>query len=171
MIGEYVRVTAAQLDRAVKDPQWASDFIDELIEAELTDETAEGGQGASTQSRSLDIDKAWGALGFLLRRRDFPVDIVQGEEAIPGAEDWGYGPLRYLTPAQVKVAATALAGLSGEDLIAGVSAQELARADVYPRVIWERGQSLDYVREHFATLVPFFQVAALEGEAMLIWLD
>lgn len=164
-------MTAAELERAVKDPEWASDFIDELIEEELSDEADETGRSEPAQSRSLDIDTAWDALGFLLRRRDFPVDITRGEESVPGADDWGYGPPRYLTPPQVEVAAAALAELTGEELIAGVTAQELARADVYPRVLWERGESLEYVREHFTALVSFFQAAALDGNGMLIWLD
>ncbi|MFE3017955.1 YfbM family protein [Streptomyces sp. NPDC059256] len=180
MIGEYVRVTAAQLDQAIKDPEWASDLIDELIEAdweggaapeEDPSGTAPDAPTSTLGVRSLDVDKAWDALDFLLRRRDFPVDIIHGEAPIPGADDWGYGPPRYLTPARVQVAADALRGLTADELVADVSPQELARADVYPRIIWERGESLDYVRGYFAVLVPFFQAAAQAGDGMLIWLD
>ncbi|UGY92874.1 YfbM family protein [Streptomyces gobiensis] len=165
MIGEYARVTTSELDQVINDSEWALDFVDELVEAELD------AQADPSEARCLDTDKAWDALGFLLRRVGFPVDIVHGEEAIPEAEDWGYGPPRYLTPDQVQVAAGALAKMTGARLIEGVTPEELARADVYPSIIWERGESLDYVRDHYDSLVPFFEAAAREGDAMLVWLD
>nr|WP_294005300.1 DUF1877 family protein [Streptomyces sp.] len=34
MIGEYLRVTAADLDRAIRDPEWASDFVEEVQDTE-----------------------------------------------------------------------------------------------------------------------------------------
>lgn len=69
MIGEYARLTPAELERAVEDPRWALDFIEELIDVGM-DET--GG----SQSRCLDIGKAWDTLALMLRRIDFPVDIL-----------------------------------------------------------------------------------------------
>ncbi|WP_409474616.1 YfbM family protein [Streptomyces sp. HC307] len=151
MIGEYVRLTPAELDRAVRDPDWAHEFVDELIEAEL-DERPE-----VSEARCHDTDKAWHALDFLLRRLAFPVDIVHGEEEIPGAEDWGYGPPRYLTPEQVRAAADALMVTSHQTLIEDVTPADLAQADIYPNIIWEHGESLDYVTSHYQSLVPFFQ--------------
>ncbi|MGA5259387.1 DUF1877 family protein [Streptomyces griseoincarnatus] len=61
------------------------------------------------QARCFDTDKMWHALDFLLRRVGFPVDVVFGEEEIPGADDWSYGPPRCLTPDQVRTAAEAFA--------------------------------------------------------------
>jgi hypothetical protein len=165
MIGEYVRLTPDELERVVKDPEWAQDFVDELVDAEL--ELAPEPAAA----RCHDTDKAWAALGFLLRRLAFPVDIVRGEEEIPGAEDWGYGPPRHLTPERVRQAAEALAATSPEYLVDGVAPEDLARADVYPRLVWERAESLDYVAGHYRELVPFFQAAARDGHAVLVWLD
>lgn len=165
MIGEYVRVTPDELARTLGDPEWALGLVDELIEADLRR------RRDPSSARSLDTDKAWDALGYLLRRIGFPVDIVRGEEPVPGADDWGYGPPRYLTAERVKEAAEALAKVSGEELVAGVTPQELADADVYPGVVWRRGESLDYVRGHYEALVPFFAAAARDGDAMLVWLD
>ncbi|MFG3496781.1 YfbM family protein [Streptomyces sp. NPDC047886] len=165
MIGTFVRLTPTELDRAVRDPGWAQDHVDELIEAELDD----GPEGAGV--RCHDIDKAWHALDFLLRRVAFPVDIVHGEEEIPEAEDWGYGPPRYLTPERVRVAADALSRIPHQTLIEGVTPTDLARADIYPHSIWERGESLDYVTSHYQALVPFFQAAARDGHGMLVWID
>ncbi|MEJ8650578.1 YfbM family protein [Streptomyces sp. MS1.AVA.3] len=164
MIGEYARVTPAELDRALGDPEWALELVGGRMEAEA----AECPQPAL--ARCLDIDKAWDALGFLLRRAAFPVDIVHGEEAVPDADDWGYGPPRYLTPEQVRAAAGALAEISGERLTAGVGPEDLAEAEVYPTIVWERGEPLDYVSEHYELLRPFFRAAADKGDGMLMWL-
>ncbi|MEU9110949.1 YfbM family protein [Streptomyces sp. NPDC048483] len=164
MIGEYARVTAAELDRATGDPEWALKLVTGRMEAEADAGTEPG------RARCLDIDKAWDALGFLLRRTGFPVDVVHGEEAIADAEDWGYGPPRYLTPEQVRTAAGAMAGTSGEGLTSGVAPAELAAAEVYPVIVWERGEPLDYVAGHYERLRLFLRAAADEGDAVLIWL-
>ncbi|MFJ8003312.1 YfbM family protein [Streptomyces fagopyri] len=165
MIGEYARMTPAQLDRAIGDPAWALEFLDELIEAE-TD-----GRPELPDARSHDTDKAWHALDFLLRRIGFPVAVVHGEQEIPGAEDWGYGPPRYLTVEQVRAAADAFATTPSAALTDGVSPTGLAKAEIYPTVVWERGESLAYVTDHYEALGQFFQAAASAGDAMLIWID
>ncbi|THC40447.1 DUF1877 family protein [Streptomyces sp. A1499] len=165
MIGEYSRLTPTELDRAVRDPDWAQEFVNELIEAELDKKPD------VSQARCHDVDKAWHALDFLLRRITFPVDIIHGEEGLPQAEDWGYGPPRYLTPERVRVAAEALVITPHHALAEDVSPADLAKADIYPNIIWERGESLDYVTSHYQELVSFFQAAARAGDAMVIWLD
>lgn len=172
MIGEYARVTPAELDRALGDPEWALELIGGWMEAAAEAEAAAdaAGPAQSVPARCMDVDKAWDALGFLLRRAAFPVDIVHGEEAVPDADDWGYGPPRYLTPERVRTAAGALAEISGERLTAGVGPEDLASAEVYPAIVWERGESLDYVREHYEQLRPFFRTAAEQGDGMLLWL-
>ncbi|MFG2288617.1 YfbM family protein [Streptomyces sp. NPDC048595] len=164
MIGQFARVTPAEFDRALDDPEWAFKLVMGRMEAEA-------GQAAEPAAdRCLDVDKAWDALGFLLRRAAFPVEIVYGEEDVPAADDWGYGPPRYLTPERVRVAAEALAEISGADLTAGVGPEDLALAAVYPSIVWERGEPLDYVREHYDALRPFFRAAADQGDAVLVWL-
>lgn len=165
MIGEYARVTPAELERAIREPDWAQDFVFELLETETEDEMA-----ASGARRVLETDKAWDAIGYLLRRTDFPVDIVHGEELLPGAEDWGYGPPRYLTPEQVRTAAEALARTGFGQLVHGVTSKDLARAEVYPKIVWERGESLGYVHGHYESLAEFVQSAARDGDALLMWL-
>ncbi|GAA2463097.1 YfbM family protein [Streptomyces lavendulocolor] len=165
MIGEYARLTPAELERVVRDPYWAQAHVNELIEAELD------ARPEVSEARCHDIDKAWHALDFLLRRVDFPVDIVHGEEEVPGVEDWGYGRPRLLSPERVRAAAERLTATPHESLVEGVHPADLAEADIYPTIVWERGESLDYVTSHYQALVPFFQAAADAGDAMLIWLD
>lgn len=157
MIGEYARLTPAELDRAVREPGWVQKFIEELAEG--------------TPERCLDVDKAWDSLGFLLRRIDFPVDIVYGGETVPGAEEWGYGPIRYLTAEQVRTAAAALAVTPSEALVRDVLVAELAEANLYPRIAKDDELWLTYVVDNYEGLIPFFQAAARDGDAMLVWLD
>jgi hypothetical protein len=40
MIGEYLSVTAAELDRAIRDPDWALDFVEEVQDAKEETEPA-----------------------------------------------------------------------------------------------------------------------------------
>ncbi|MFC8919040.1 YfbM family protein [Streptomyces sp. NPDC057116] len=165
MIGEYARLTPAELDRAIRDPEWARRFVDELIEAEGD------APPPAPETRCHDIEKTWHALGFLLDRIGFPVDIVHGEEKIPGADDWGYGPPRYLGPERVRAAAEALAATPHEALVTGVGPADLAQAGIYPAVVWERGESLDYVTSHYRALASFLRAAADAGDAVIVWLD
>lgn len=157
MNGEYLQLRPEDLTRALVEPEW----LDALVEAvyESDDET-----------RHLETDKAWDAIRFLLARRDFPVDIVQGEEAL-GHDDWGYGPPRYLTPERVRVAADALERVSFDDLVSGVEPRTLRDAEVYPTEIWEEADALEFVRAWFEPLPPYFRRAANAGDAIAIWLS
>src|SRR4029450_5979849 len=105
MHGHWHRVTADELETAKGDFSRAM----ELVEA--------------SQPRSFSTDKAWQALDYLLERRGIPVGVVFGEQAM-GQDDpdveGGVGPLRFLTPPQVRQAALALARLSADDLVRGV---------------------------------------------------
>ncbi|MEU5399338.1 YfbM family protein [Streptomyces sp. NPDC005963] len=166
MNGVYVRLTPSELSRALDDPVWAKEYADELLEAE-----SDLVHLPST-SRTHHTYRAWHALDFLLRRRGFPVDIVHGEEEIPGTEDWGgYGPPRCVTPERVRVAADALAALTCAELIEGVTPGHLAEAGVYPVSPWADEHSLGLVTGIHQPLAAFFRTTALRGHALLTWID
>jgi hypothetical protein len=157
MIGEYARLSPAELERALGDLGPARALID--------------GAGPD-EARRTDIDKAWDILHFLLRRIDFPVDVIDGEEEFPDAGDWGYGPPCYLTPDQVRTAAAALTATAPAALVGGVTAAELVAAELYPGFAEEEAdQLLAYALEHYRSLVPFFEAAARAGDAIVVWLD
>ncbi|MGW2781195.1 DUF1877 family protein [Streptomyces populi] len=80
MIGEYLRVTAAELDRAIQDPDWASDFAEEETDP------------APAEARHLSTYKTWDMLRFLFlpARAEFPVNVIHGEER--RARSAGAGP-------------------------------------------------------------------------------
>jgi hypothetical protein len=162
--GEYLRVSVDELARAVKDPGWAWELVEEIENAE--DEV----NLPPAKARHLTTHKAWHAIAYLHERAQFPVNVVHGEEPFAEAEEWGYGPPRYLTPEQVAIAAKALQATSYETLIAGVSLADLAQADIYPQ-IWDEPDSLEWVRSWYEPLVPFFGEAAKHSQAMFVWLD
>ncbi|MGD9486022.1 YfbM family protein [Streptomyces sp. TRM70308] len=163
MNGEYLRVTPAELNRALKDPEWVLDLVEEIWDAQ------EESEPAPDEARHFTTHKTWDLLGFLLRRSAFPVDIVYGEELF-AADDWGYGPPRYLTSDRVRLAADTLLQTTYDQLVQGVDLSELDEAEIYPR-IWDSPTSLEWARDLFTPLTEFFQGAASADHAMLIWLD
>jgi hypothetical protein len=164
MIGEYLRVTAAELDRAIQDPDWALDFVEEVQDAE--DES----EPAPAEARHFSTYKTWDMLRFLMARTDFPVNVIHGEEPFAEEEDWGYGAPRYLRPERVQVAAEALRTTNYAQLISGVDPAELISAEVYP-LGWSEPSSLEWGRPWYDGLTHFFEAAARADDAMLVWLD
>jgi hypothetical protein len=167
MTGEYLRVGAEELARAVLDPEWARGFADDVREAERL------GQVPRTPAeRHLSTQWTWHAIEFLLRRAGFPVDIVYGEEAFgQGAADWGYGPARYLTVERVRVAAGALGAVGFDELARGIGPADLAAAGVPPIEVWDEADPMKWVREAYESLGPFFASAVSQGQAMIVWID
>jgi hypothetical protein len=165
MIGEYLRVTPAELDRAVSDPEWAMDYSERVQDEEEEQEDIPPGEGLH-----FSTEKTWDMLGFLLRRFGFPVDIVKGEEPFAEDEDWGYGPPRFLSVGRVALAARELDRVSYDDLIRGVDVGELAEAKVYP-LRWKSADELEWARDFYGQLAVFFQGAARSGDAVIAWLD
>lgn len=161
MIGEYARLSPGELERVIGEPERAPALVDEPVVGE---------PDAGSGPRRHDVDKTWQALGFLLDRAGFPVDVVLGDEVLPGASDWGYGPPRLIRPERVRVAAEAFARISPASLAEGIGPADLAAAEIYPQVVWERGEPLDWVTGHYEALGEFFR-ASRAGDAVLVWID
>ncbi|MEV3954720.1 MULTISPECIES: YfbM family protein [Streptomyces] len=164
MIGEYLRVTAAELERAIQDPDWALDFVEEAQDAE------EEAEPAPAEARHFSTYKTWDMLRFLLSRAEFPVNVIHGEEPFAEDEDWGYGPPKYLRPERVRRAAETLRATSYDQLVSGVDPAELTNAEVYP-LGWSELGSLEWGRPWYGGLTQFFEAAARVDDAMLVWLD
>ncbi|MFJ9596701.1 YfbM family protein [Streptomyces virginiae] len=164
MNGEYLRVTPAELTRALKDPEWALDLAEEIQDVQEDIETT------PAEARHFTTHQTWNLLDFLLKRSAFPVDIVHGEEPFAEADDWGYGPPQYVTADRVRLAADTLTQMTYDQLIQCIDHSELAAAEIYPQ-IWDSPKSLEWARDLFTPLTEFFQAAAADGHAMVIWLD
>ncbi|MEU1299282.1 MULTISPECIES: YfbM family protein [Streptomyces] len=164
MIGEYLRVTAAELDRAIQDPDWALDFVEEVQDAEEESELA------PAEGRHFSTYQTWDLLRFLLARAEFPVNVIHGEEPFAENEDWGYGSPRYLSPERVRLAAEAFRATTYTQLVSGVDPAELTSAKVYP-FGWEEHGAVEWGRHWYDGLTQFFEAAAGADNAMLVWLD
>ncbi|MGW9074072.1 YfbM family protein [Streptomyces yangpuensis] len=165
MNGEYLRVTPGELARALEDPEWVLDLAEEIRDAQEED-----GETGPAEARHFSTHQTWNLLDFLLKRSLFPVGIVYGEEPLPEADDWGYGPPRYVTADRVRLAADALTRIPYDQLIQGVDHTELAATEIYPQ-LWHSPASLDWARDVFTSLTEFFRAAASDGHALVIWLD
>ncbi|MCX4509296.1 YfbM family protein [Streptomyces sp. NBC_01619] len=164
MIGEYLRVTAVELDRAIQNPVWALDFVEEVEDRE------EESTPTPAEARRFSTYKTWDMLRFLLARTGFPVNVIHGEEPFAEDEDWGYGPPRYLRPERVRLAAQSLLTVTYDRLIDDVDRADLTKAAVYPQG-WDGPGALEWGRHWYGGLTQFFEAAAAADDAMLIWLD
>lgn len=130
--------------------------------------------GESDPPNYIDLDKAWHGLHYLLNG-----DAGSGNgplsQAIFGGTAFGpeigYGPARFVTPAQVHAIAAAMAGVTVELLTARFHPADMKAKEIYPEVIWVRDgdQALEYVLEQFEPFRAFYAAAAARGEAVIQW--
>ncbi|MEV4560258.1 YfbM family protein [Kitasatospora sp. NPDC049285] len=161
VIGSYFRLKAADLDRALREPGWAREFMRE----QAVDEP----RRSPSERRFHDTEKSWAALAHLLALRGLPSEIVHGDRPLPGDEDWGYGPPRTLTSDQVAAAAGQLADVRFADLAADVTPADLAAAEVYPTGLWSDPYALDYVGAHYGELLAYLTRTARYRHGLLVW--
>jgi len=128
--------------------------------------------GEGEPEGSIDIDKAWDGMHFLLTRiaadgRPALADAVLGGEPIGPELD--FGPARVLGPDQVKQIAQELSTVTPDMLAAAYDPAAMSAAEVYPD-IWERdGQdALDYVTDFLPDLQAFYAEAAQRGDAVIL---
>jgi hypothetical protein len=161
MIGNYRRIPAAALDALLAAPGTLASVL-----------YPRGRQGAD---RHLDLDKTWHLIHFLLNG-----DAWQGAWPLFGAvlggtevsdEDVGYGPARYLRPAEVAEVAAALDPITPEVLWSRFDAAAAESAEIYP-VPWAGGaDDQEYVTAYYAHLRAFFATAARAGDAVLVYIN
>jgi hypothetical protein len=131
--------------------------------------------GDSEPPDSIDLDKAWHGIHYLLTGTaeggDGPeaLAILGGEEFGP---DVGYGPARFLLPGDVKAVSDALARLTPENLAERFNPQDMSEKDIYLSPMWERdgAEALDYALEHYQKLPVLYRDAAQRGDAVILWL-
>ncbi|MFD7026100.1 YfbM family protein [Promicromonospora sukumoe] len=163
MIGEYMRLAPHDLELALADPEAIRDLIDELWDLEDA--------GAEPDQRLMDVDKAWHGLAFVLDRAGVPAAVVYGDQPVPDADDWGYGPPSWLSVERVAELSTALRGLDAQAAVDAVSAADLVEADIYPQGAWAQPDDKDYLVGHLKRLTEFFAEAADAGMGLLVWID
>ena len=163
MIGNYLRMPEAELQRILREPQ----SITRLLYPEDGSDLP--------MDRHLDTDKAWHLTHFLLTGDPWDgaeplCNAVLGGAAI-GEEDVGYGPARYLAPAQVKTVANSLAAISPLELWRRFDVQKVRDAEIYPDGWHGNDTERDYIFSHFTNLKKFFADAATENQAVILYLN
>ena len=131
--------------------------------------------GESEPSNSIDLDKSWHGIHYLLNgttdggEGPLAIAIIGGVEFGP---DVGYGPARYLTVAETADVAEALDGISASMLTTRFDPKDMADKDIYLSPMWERDgqEALDYALEYFQKLPVFYREAAARGDAVIQWI-
>lgn len=131
--------------------------------------------GDSDPPHSIDIDKSWHGLHYLLtgQAEGGPEPwswVVQGGHAF--GPEVGYGPARFLTPEEVQRVAAALDRTPIQHLVERFNPQDMQAKEIYPDVIWVRDaeEALDYVLDGYQQLQTFYRDAAERGDGVIQWL-
>jgi len=161
MCAYFAAVDNEQIARFSQDPDQVSTF---LYPADP----------AAGPAHTVDIDKAWHAIHFLLND-SASMDGSGGVQAIFGGEpigpDLAYGPARVLHPAEVRAIAAALSGVGETEMRARFSSERLAEADIYPGVWDDPEADLDYVLHSYLRLARFYADAAQRGDGALLYIS
>jgi hypothetical protein len=153
--------------RRLRPAEHSAVLIDPNVATDLMDDEAAG----ATPGRTVDLDKAWHGVHFLLTGTawdtytDLGMAVLGGD---PLGDDLGYGPVRLLDPHQVSRVSAALAALCREQLRRRFDRAQLSALEIYPD-IWDDPDVLDgYLLPNLDDLVTFYAEAAAGGEAVLL---
>jgi len=160
MIGHFAAVNSKTISELKANPDQIEDFL-----------YPEGGDGAP--ANSIDIDKAWHGIHYLLNEDgnggDEPLcwAILGGDEI---GDDQGCGPVRILQPDLVKSIAGAL--IDESTFKSRYEPEAMEAAQIYPETIWVRdgSEALDYLAEYYRELVAFYLAAAERGDGIVLWI-
>ena len=132
---------------------------------------------SSFEGGSVDLDKAWHGIHYLLTHTawegDYPLDLLVNGGTPVGDIDVGYGPARTFTAAETREAYEALALLSDEDLKQRFDPADMMAKEIYPE-IWDRDpeedDSLAYLIENVETLRSFLRETAQANLGLVVYL-
>lgn len=159
MVAEWVRMSPAELDRAVADPEWAEEFVDQLLDDDEEDLSRRARRG-------FDVDKGWDALHVLLDKVTGvrPCPFLGGDEF---GEVWSYDRPRILTASDVASVAAVLTTTPFAALLEAYDAESLEAAYFGP---WS-AEDVALLQEFYDGLVKHFTLAARRGEGMITYLS
>ena len=118
----------------------------------------------------LGIDKAWHGLHYLLTGSSTDTEPPLGAVILGGHEvgdDLGYGPARYLSPAEVAAVADALDQVTHADLDARYNPTVMDGEKIYPGH-WDDPDSADWMIDTFDEVKAYYAQARDRGYGMLL---
>lgn len=163
-IGNLMRISEAQLALYKETPELMEEkvFDDESLEADWF----------------LDIDKAWEGIHYIIAGKslaesddepDVLVRTLFSCQYIDEDQDLGYGPVNYLSPAQVKETNALLQKITAEEAKNRLNLADMEKKQVYPG-IWREEDAIDYILDYFSEVQEFYQSAADQNEAVLFYI-
>ncbi|MER5266091.1 DUF1877 family protein [Actinosynnema sp. NPDC002837] len=139
----FTRVSPAELDRAIEDPEWALEHLEEDLPY-------------------YSLEKSWAGIQFLLDAAGVAIElnedgfVIDEESTLSG---W--------TDHMVAEAATTLRATPFEVLATHYDPRELSAQEVYPwRRFWD-DDGIDNLRDDYVDLVEFFEETAASGGALI----
>jgi hypothetical protein len=127
--------------------------------------------GESTEE-GLSLEKSWHVIHYLLTGKIDEAPPPLGNAVLGGeeiGEERDYGPVRFLTPQEVREVAEALASISKDDLLRRFDIESMRSAQViYPIRSTSEGE---LAQHYFERMSHYYADAAASGDAMLLWIE
>lgn len=165
MIGNYYMAD----EETVRSIQNGALSVEDLIYDENDDVDEEA---------SLDIDKAWNAIHFVLTgeaeledNHSLLAKVVLGGTPV-NEEDVGYGPALLITAEEVRQIAEAIQPIGREAFGERFHVAEMLENEVYPVMPDEDEEGFfEYVWDYFTAVQAFFQNASSQGKCVLFYIN
>jgi hypothetical protein len=120
----------------------------------------------------LDIAQAWHGVHFLLCGSAGEAPGPLGAAVLGGTEigpDHGYGPARYLEPAEVQAVGAALATFTPESLAERFDPEALEQNGIYPGGWTADDERCEWLCDAFVQVQGFYAATAAKGWATLMY--
>lgn len=158
--------TDRQLQALLQAPERLEDFLDD--EEDFGD--AEG-----ARFLELDADRSWHGIHYLLTgtatEGTAPLDFLERGGKEVGDVDFGYGPARALSAAEVQAVHAALAPLTPEALAPRFDPERMRMLEIYPD-IWDGKNGEEdprgYLLSYFTELKKYVAQVAQRGHGLVL---
>ncbi|OHX63784.1 YfbM family protein [Flammeovirga pacifica] len=164
MVTYLVRVSSNQLNEYLS----VNGNIDNL-EEELFSKTQE--------ECSLDLEKSWDALQYILSGRSVMNEsniknsilsnVVIGQEVLNPELDMGYGPALFITHDIVRNISKELESITLDDVIGRIDLKELNDKEIYPGFWNDEEDIKEFISETFTETKIFYELAGKNDEAVI----